>query len=170
VSSQPGGPVRSGGLPRPGGWPPPPPSLQDLSRKLSETGSFLRGRRGRGPGWKVWLVSALFLWAGYTILAGPQGLLRLMDVRANERELTREIAFWGAKLDSLKDLDSRIPIDPHLREKVAREDFGMVHKNELVYFTKPPAAVRMGPGMWGEDETEGDPESPGENPPPIAGD
>jgi len=133
-----------------------PPSIQDLSRKLSETGSFLRGRHGRGPSWKVWLIGALFLWAGYTALAGPQGVIRLMEVSAHEHDLRQEISFWQAKLDSLNDLDERIPVDPHIREKIAREDFGLVHPNELIYFTRSPDEVRMGPGMWSEEGDVGD--------------
>lgn len=105
---------------------------------------FLRSKPTGKPKWKIWLILVPVLWAGYTALAGPQGLVRLYQIQAQERSLEQEVAHLTAQVDSLRTLERQIGKDPFLREKVAREVYGMARDDELIYFLKPGSEMPLG--------------------------
>jgi hypothetical protein len=84
-------------------------------------------------------------------------LIRLYQIRGEERALEREVAHLTAQLDSLRTLGQEVGKDPFLREKVAREVYGMARSDELIYFLKPGSEVPMGPSGPGAGERFGVP-------------
>jgi hypothetical protein len=71
-------------------------------------------------------------------------LIRLYQIQGEERQLEREVATLISDLDSLQAVERRIGKDPFLREKVAREIYGLARDDELIYFLKPKTEMPMG--------------------------
>ncbi|MBU1699732.1 MAG: septum formation initiator family protein [Candidatus Eisenbacteria bacterium] len=94
----------------------------------------------RGLNWQVCLILVLFLWAGYTALAGPQGLVRLIEVKQYEKSVENEVNLLAAQLDSVKTQLHQLDTDYFLREKTARETYGMARKDELIYYESTDGA------------------------------
>jgi cell division protein FtsB len=82
----------------------------------------------------------LVVWAGYTALAGPQGLVRLWELRHREARLRGEVARLRREADSLRALAAGLQRDPFLREKMGREIYGVAGENELIYILREEGA------------------------------
>ncbi|MBD3334193.1 MAG: hypothetical protein GF355_01640 [Candidatus Eisenbacteria bacterium] len=112
-----------------------------------------KDQRRRGPSWRLWLFLVLAAWAGYTVLAGPQGLVQLMEIQGYERDLERQVAQLEGQLDSLRAIQENLDNCGFLREKTAREVYGMARDDELIYYieTDPPPPLPEPPEVEGVD-------------------
>jgi cell division protein FtsB len=99
----------------------------------------VRGARGRDRLRLAVIVVgiALALWLG--IAGGEYSTLDLVRQRQHRRSLTREIDSLTRLVDSLRAYRQRVLTDPRTQERIAREEFGMVRRRELLYrFAEPP--------------------------------
>lgn len=61
-----------------------------------------------------------------------------MRQRSQRARLDREIDSLQRVVDSLKRYKARVLTDPRTQERIAREEFGMVRRKELLYrFAEP---------------------------------
>lgn len=66
----------------------------------------------------------------------------LIRQRSHREQLTREIDSLTRLVDSLRSHRQRVLTDPRTQERIAREEFGMVRRKELLYrFADPPDSV-----------------------------
>ena len=83
---------------------------------------------------KVWLLRFGFVFAVYFALQGGEySTIDLFRQRQREQRLTSMIDTLKHDVDSLKTLKRLIETDPATQERIAREEFGMVRDNELLF-------------------------------------
>ena len=102
--------------------------------------------RGRGSGGVRWLwipVVCLIGLAGWNLIFGENGTIRLKKLRAREAALNVDIAEARARV---KDLDGQAADINKTREIILRQKYGMARKNEMVYETVDSGSVRIGEG------------------------
>lgn len=77
------------------------------------------------------------LWLG--IQGGEYSTMDLVRQRRDRQRLTRAIDSLSRMVDSLRRYRQLVLSDPATQERIAREEFGMVRRNELLYrFADPP--------------------------------
>jgi len=92
---------------------------------------------------KVWLVRLAIVFAVYFALQGGEySTIDLFRQRGRERMLTAMIDTLKHDVDSLKTLKRLIDTDPATQERIARENFGMVRNNELLFRFLDPDSLR----------------------------
>jgi len=91
--------------------------------------------------WLFWLVPVLGLVFLYSVLAGPRGLLKVQDLRAQQREMQREIDSLGRVREALMEEKRRLLTDTAYIERLARKELGMARPGEKVYRFVDPDAV-----------------------------
>ena len=69
----------------------------------------------------------------FLIQGGEYGTTDLLRQRKERRELTASIESLTAEIDSLRRLKRAVETDPRTQERIAREQFGMVRANEIMY-------------------------------------
>ncbi len=78
------------------------------------------------------LAAALF-----AVQGGEYSTVDLVRQRAYQRRLTAEVDALQQQVDSLTALARAIESDPAMQERIAREEFGMLRGNELLYRFAP---------------------------------
>ena len=92
---------------------------------------------------KVWLVRFAIVFAVYFALQGGEySTIDLFRQRQRERMLTAMIDTLKHDVDSLRTLKRLIDTDPATQERIARENFGMVRDNELLFRFLDPDSLR----------------------------
>jgi cell division protein FtsB len=82
------------------------------------------------------LLGAVALW--FAIEGGEYGTIDLLRQQNQKRHLTRDIDSLARVVDSLARYRNSVLVDPRVQERIAREKFGMVRGNELLYrFAEP---------------------------------
>ena len=93
-----------------------------------------------------WAAIAGLAFALYFALQGGEyGTLDLLQLRRQEREEVANVARLRTLVDSLTKAAAAIEHDPRVRERVARERFGMIKRGEFLYRLVP-----TGKGVNGE--------------------
>jgi len=83
---------------------------------------------------KVLLLRLAIVFAVFFALEGGEySTFDLFRQKQRERMLVQAIDSVQHDVDSLKALKRRIETDPATQERIAREDFGMVRDNELLF-------------------------------------
>jgi cell division protein FtsB len=81
------------------------------------------------------------LW--FAIEGGEYGTLDLIRQHRLRVRLDREIDSLTRAADSLKRYKQKVLTDPRTQERIAREEFGMIRGNELLYrIAEPPDSIR----------------------------
>ncbi len=89
--------------------------------------------------WIRWTLSALAAFILYQILAGPGGLLKVMELRDQQRGQQRRIDSLKSRQVELETEKRRLLTDSAYLEKLARKELGMAKAGEKVYrFVAPP--------------------------------
>jgi cell division protein FtsB len=82
------------------------------------------------------LLGAVVAW--FAIDGGEYGTTDLLRQYRQKRRLTHQIDSLSHAVDSLARYKSSVLADPRVQERIAREKFGMVRGNELLYrFAEP---------------------------------
>jgi cell division protein FtsB len=85
----------------------------------------------------LWFVAAAVA-VYFAIQGGEYGTVDLMRQRRQRVQLNHEIDSLRRIVDSLRVHKQRVQTDPKTQERIAREEFGMVRGNELLYrFVEP---------------------------------
>lgn len=77
------------------------------------------------------VIGALVLW--FAVEGGEYGTVDLLQQQRQKRRLSRQIDSLGRLVDSLATYKHGVMVDPRVQERIAREKFGMVRGNELLY-------------------------------------
>jgi cell division protein FtsB len=80
----------------------------------------------------LWIVAG----AGaiyFAVQGGEFGTSDLLRQRSEKRRLTASIDSLKLEIDSLRRLKRAVEADPRMQERIAREQFGMVRSNEILY-------------------------------------
>ncbi|MEX2178953.1 MAG: septum formation initiator family protein [Gemmatimonadaceae bacterium] len=86
----------------------------------------------------LWLVGG-FAAVWFAIQGGEYGTVDLIRQRGQRVRLDREIDSLARLVDSLARYKGKVLTDPATQERIAREEFGMIRQNELLYrITEPP--------------------------------
>jgi cell division protein FtsB len=78
----------------------------------------------------------------FALQGGEYSTVSLLRQRQRERALAHMVDSLQRDVDSLKLLKRRIETDPATQERIAREDFGMVRENELLFRFLDPDSIR----------------------------
>ena len=90
----------------------------------------------------AWLVVILVAIL-FAIQGGEYSTLDLLRQRRERTEVVHAIDSLSRVVDSLRRYRDRVEHDPRLQERIAREEFGMVRGNELLYrFVAPRDSAR----------------------------
>jgi cell division protein FtsB len=74
----------------------------------------------------------ILLFLSFTIF-GERGLLRIFHLNQEKEELQKRAALIRAENDQLKREIEALKTDRRYLESLARKDFGLVRKNEVIY-------------------------------------
>ena len=69
----------------------------------------------------------------FVVQGGEYGTTDLVRQRLEKRRLTTAIDSLAAEVDSLRKFRKAVETDPRTQERIAREQFGMVRGNEILY-------------------------------------
>jgi len=83
---------------------------------------------------RMYLVPAVFIliFLSFTIF-GERGLLRIYHLDREKEEIQQRAAILKAENDKLKREIEALKTDRRYLESIARKDFGLVRKNEVIY-------------------------------------
>ena len=88
---------------------------------------------------------ALFLL--YQVLAGPRGLLKLVDLRSQKNAIRLQVDSLQGRKEELLQEKQRLLTDTTYLEKLARQELGMAKPGERVYrFVAPASGSNEGSG------------------------
>ena len=79
--------------------------------------------------WFALAAAALY----FVVQGGEYGTTDLVKQRLEKRRLAATIDSLEAEVDSLRAFRKAVESDPRTMERVAREQFGMVRANEILY-------------------------------------
>ena len=79
------------------------------------------------------LALVIFLFA-----SGPEGTVRLWNLRTENQELTRENRQLAAEIFQLENITRYLESDTAYIEKVAREEYGYAKPDEIIYLKPEP--------------------------------
>jgi cell division protein FtsB len=79
------------------------------------------------------LIVIGILWAGYGIIAGEAGLIRIWSLKEEARDLERNIAALKQETEEIRRQHELLETDPEFLEKVARENYGLAREDEIVF-------------------------------------
>ena len=69
----------------------------------------------------------------FVVQGGEYGTTDLVKQRMEKQRLTDAIDSLQAEVDSLRKFRKAVETDPRTQERIAREQFGMVRGNEILY-------------------------------------
>jgi cell division protein FtsB len=103
---------------------------------------FLRRRpEERRKARYVWIgLGVVGAWLAYLFLLSDTGLLRIAALRRENGELRTRQAVLSERVSDLERRRKEQAKDPLLEERVARERFHLVKKDEIVYRYEEPAS------------------------------
>jgi cell division protein FtsB len=88
----------------------------------------------------LWVVGGAAA-AWFAVQGGEYGTVDLLRQRGQHARLDQEIDSLERVVDSLTALKRRVLTDPKTQERIAREEFGMIRGNELLYrFSDSPSS------------------------------
>ena len=91
----------------------------------------------------IWLaVAAAALY--FVVQGGEYGTTDLVKQRMEKRRLAAMIDSLETEVDSLRKFRKAVETDPRTQERIAREQFGMIRGNEILYLfdTLPDTGTR----------------------------
>jgi cell division protein FtsB len=97
---------------------------------------FLRRRppEHRGKRRLIWVgVAAVAVYLGYTFIGSDTGLLRIAALQRENEILRQKKLDLAVRVNDLERLRKAQARDPMLEERVARERFHLVKKDEILY-------------------------------------
>lgn len=96
---------------------------------------------------RLWLPAmvALLMLLVYSTVSGERGLLHLLRLTQEQRQLEARVRALLHENTDLKSRIRRLQTDDDFLEKVAREQLGLVRENEIVYRFRDPAAPSGSP-------------------------
>jgi cell division protein FtsB len=89
------------------------------------------------PARRALLVVIVAAMAWYAVEGGEYGTTDLLSLRHQVREERDSIARLRLEVDSLRREQHALATDPHVQEKVAREQYGMIRPGEVLYQVVP---------------------------------
>jgi cell division protein FtsB len=75
----------------------------------------------------------------YVTLRGPRGVHALFDKEASITEMEKTNTKLVREIEQMRDHIRRLTDDPAVQEQVIREQLKLVHPDEKVFITGPPA-------------------------------
>jgi cell division protein FtsB len=83
---------------------------------------------------RIYIISSVFilLFLSFTIF-GERGLLRIYHLSQEKEDIQQRIVLVKAENDQLKREIEALKSDKRYIETIARKDFGLVRKNEVIY-------------------------------------
>ena len=96
---------------------------------------------GRHRRWLRWLLPAIGLLILYSVFAGPRGLLKVADLRAQKKQIMLEIDSLETRKRELVLEKARLLSDTTYLEMLARKELGMARPGGKVYRFATPAAA-----------------------------
>lgn len=93
---------------------------------------------------RLWLpaVVALFALLIHSTVSGERGLLHLLRLSEEQRQLEDRVRVLLRENTDLKERRHRLRTDDFFLEKVAREGLGLARENEIIYRFLPDRAPR----------------------------
>ncbi|MDI6807932.1 MAG: septum formation initiator family protein [Candidatus Eisenbacteria bacterium] len=79
------------------------------------------------------IIIFLVLWVGYIFIGGRHGIIKIITLHREKARLEKREAELRGKLKELELQSKLMQKDPFYIEKVAREDFGLAKKGEIIY-------------------------------------
>jgi cell division protein FtsB len=77
-------------------------------------------------------LAFILLFLSFTIF-GERGLLRIYHLDREKEEISRRVSLVKTENDQLKREIEALKSDRRYLESIARKDFGLVRKNEVIY-------------------------------------
>jgi cell division protein FtsB len=87
--------------------------------------------------WKYLLYATVPLFVGYFFIGGKDGLRQVQQQRLELAAAEERLAQQKVQRDSLALVLHRLQTDLDYIEKIAREQLGMVKKDEYLYYVRP---------------------------------
>jgi cell division protein FtsB len=94
--------------------------------------------------WIRWVLLAMAMVILYQMVAGPSGLLKLVELRREQQTQRHRIDSLTMRKQELILEKKRLLTDSAYLEKLARKDLGMAKPGEKVYRFMAPAATPLG--------------------------
>jgi len=82
---------------------------------------------------KYLLPSGIILFVLYFTVFGERGLLRIYHLREEHRQMLKNVDELRAENERLRREVEALKSDRRYLESIARKDFGLVRKNEVIY-------------------------------------
>ena len=79
------------------------------------------------------IILFLVFWVGYVFIGGRHGVIKIMTLHREKARLEKKEAELRGKVKQLELQSKLMQKDPFYIEKVAREDFGLAKKGEIIY-------------------------------------
>jgi len=98
------------------------------------------------------LLLGVVLFVVYIFLFGDYGAYRMWKQKREIAQLQRTIESLRLRREELKREISLLENDPEYTEKLAREEYGMVKRGEILYKIVPAPIEETGKDREGEDE------------------
>lgn len=83
---------------------------------------------------RMYLIPAgVILFILYFTIFGERGLLRIYHLTQEKKEIEKRVTALQSENDQLKREIEALKTDRRYIESIARKDFGLVRKNEIIY-------------------------------------
>lgn len=82
---------------------------------------------------RLWFPGLVCLAAYYALFGGEYSVFETRGIRIDTEQATVELARLNAETDSLSARADALENDPRTLETIARENFGMIRKGEILY-------------------------------------
>ncbi|MGO9255673.1 MAG: FtsB family cell division protein [Bryobacteraceae bacterium] len=82
----------------------------------------------------------------FVTLRGPRGAQALFEKEAAILEMEKVNTKLTREIEQMRDHIRRLSEDPEVQEQIIREQLKLVHPDERVFITGPPAGPRSTPG------------------------
>ncbi len=79
------------------------------------------------------IPGAVILFILYFTIFGERGLLRINHLTREKKQIEEHVAALQAENDQLRREIEALKTDRRYLESIARKDFGLVRKNEIIY-------------------------------------
>ncbi len=79
------------------------------------------------------IPGSVILFILYFTIFGERGLLRINHLTRDKKQIEERVAALQAENDQLKREIEALKTDRRYLESIARKDFGLVRKNEIIY-------------------------------------
>jgi cell division protein FtsB len=79
------------------------------------------------------IILFLVLWVGYVFIGGRHGIIKIITLHREKAQLEKRETELRERVKQLELQSKLMQKDPFYIEKVAREDFGLAKKGEIIY-------------------------------------